>query len=80
MKQRRTWSCLIFTHLAGHQNFNDLYVTVQAGFATVDGNSNENDIKEKNPVMVVGLCWVKSGGNSGLTPLITHHCCWVEKP
>lgn len=57
MKQRRTWSCLIFTHLAGHQNFNDLYVTVQAGFATVDGNSNENYTKE-NTFQLIPLCWL----------------------
>lgn len=56
MKQRRTWSCLIFTHLAGDQNFNDLYVTVQAGFTTVDGNSNENDIKE-HTFQLIPLCW-----------------------
>lgn len=35
-KQRPTWSRLAFTPLAGHQDFNDLDVSVQAGFAAAE--------------------------------------------
>lgn len=32
-----TWSCLTFTPFTGHQNLNDLDVSIQAGFTTVGG-------------------------------------------
>lgn len=46
MKGRHTWSCLVFTHLARHQNFDNLYVSLQAGFTTVGGNRRKNQTRE----------------------------------
>lgn len=41
LRGRRTWSCLVLAHLARHQNFDDLDVSLQAGFTTVGGNRRE---------------------------------------
>lgn len=61
-KQSPTWSCLIFTHLAGHQNFDNLYVKVQTGFTTVDGNKNKNQTKETRYLLIMFswlvYCWL----------------------
>lgn len=64
LKQPRTWSCLIFTHLAGHQNFDDLYVRVQAWFTTGDGNRSKNETTSQvTPLGWFYVCWLKPEGN-----------------
>lgn len=55
-KQRLTWSRLAFTPLAAHQNFDNLDVSVEAGFAAAEqtgGAERERVFRQKSPVVVV---------------------------
>lgn len=86
-----TWSCLTFTPFTGHQSLNDLDVSIQAGFTTVEGGGRHKvkKINKKQAYVLQSrwqslLLWFHCTGFSlmvihGLTTLIVRHSWQVEK-